>query len=293
MFPNVRLIVVAILAAITGIGCGLGLFATFRINHEPLARLAEGSPPLQLAFDNRALGSDARTPMEARLPVNGAAKVIPVPVIIATPSPAAEQAGADFDDRRGFQRSTSGRRRHRGGSEQHGKRCRFKPCPFKPCRCGPRRTIQRDARSRRAGPARGGRSGTRSTTGRAIGGRQCRCGRSAAGGETDKIGGEQSGKAGGPSVSPCGASAPRSQGGSRPSNCGNGGGAADLPIFTTDLRMDGRHRPGFAIHQAGADQAASHGEEGAGRSVQSLGCNSGPEYPITDVPGLTLAALAR
>lgn len=95
MFPNVRLIVVAILAAITGIGCGLGLFATFRINHEPLARLAEGSPPLQLAFDNRALGSDARTPMEARLPVNGAAKVIPVPVIIATPSPAAEQAGAD------------------------------------------------------------------------------------------------------------------------------------------------------------------------------------------------------
>lgn len=95
MFPNVRLIVVAILAAITGIGCGLGLFATFRINHEPLARLAEGSPPLQLAFDNRALGSDARTPMEARLPVNGAAKVTPVPVIIATPSPAAEQAGAN------------------------------------------------------------------------------------------------------------------------------------------------------------------------------------------------------
>src|SRR5271166_2300935 len=99
MFPNVRLIVVAILAAITGIGCGLGLFATFRVNHEPLARLAEGSLPLQLAFDNRALGSDARAPLEARLPVNGAAKVISVPVIIATPtpvpSPAAEQAGAD------------------------------------------------------------------------------------------------------------------------------------------------------------------------------------------------------
>ena len=45
MFPNVRLMVVAILAAITGISCGLGLFATFRVNHEPLARLAEGSPP--------------------------------------------------------------------------------------------------------------------------------------------------------------------------------------------------------------------------------------------------------
>ena len=104
MFPNVRLTVVAILAAIAGIGCGLGLFATFRVNHEPLARLAEGSPPLQLAFDNRALDSDARAPLEARLPVNGARKVISVPVIIATPSsapspatsPAAEQASADL-----------------------------------------------------------------------------------------------------------------------------------------------------------------------------------------------------
>jgi hypothetical protein len=93
MFPNVRLMVVAILAAIAGISCGLGLFATFRVNHEPLARLAEGSLPLQLAFDNRALGSDARAPLEARLPV-AAAKVISVPVIVATASPA-EQAGVD------------------------------------------------------------------------------------------------------------------------------------------------------------------------------------------------------
>jgi hypothetical protein len=95
MFPNVRLMVVAILAAITGIGCGLGLFATFRVNHEPLARLAEGSPPLQLAVDNRALGSDARASLEARLPANGAAKLISVPVIIATPSLALERSGAD------------------------------------------------------------------------------------------------------------------------------------------------------------------------------------------------------
>ena len=105
MFPNIRLMVVAILAAIAGIGSGLGLFATFRVNHEPLARLAEGSAPLQLAFDNPALGSDARAPLEARLPVNDAAKAISVPVIIAapssatpspaTPSPAAEQAEAN------------------------------------------------------------------------------------------------------------------------------------------------------------------------------------------------------
>jgi hypothetical protein len=108
MFLNIRLMVVAILAAIAGIGSGLGLFATFRVNHEPLARLAEGSPPLQLAFDSLALGSDARMPLEARLPVSGAVKPISVPVVIptpslpsavtldpATPSPAAERAGAD------------------------------------------------------------------------------------------------------------------------------------------------------------------------------------------------------
>jgi len=107
MFPNVRLMVVAILAAITGISCGLGLFATFRVNHEPLARLAEGSPPLQLALNNRALGSEAGAPLEARLPGKDAARLISVPVIIAapspapspapsrTPSPAPEQFGAD------------------------------------------------------------------------------------------------------------------------------------------------------------------------------------------------------
>ena len=95
MFPNVRLMVVAILAAITGISCGLGLFATFRVNHEPLARLAEGSPPLQLALNNRALGSEAGAPLEARLPGKDAARLISVPVIIAAPSPAPEQSGAD------------------------------------------------------------------------------------------------------------------------------------------------------------------------------------------------------
>ena len=92
MFPNVRLMVVAILAAITGISCGLGLFATFRVNHEPLARLAEGSPPLQLALNNRALGSEAGAPLEAGLPGKDAARLISVPVILAAPSPAPSPA---------------------------------------------------------------------------------------------------------------------------------------------------------------------------------------------------------
>jgi len=92
MFPNVRLMAVAILAAITGISCGLGLFATFRVNHEPLARLAEGSPPLQLALNNRALGSEAGAPLEAGLPGKDAARLISVPVILAAPSPAPSPA---------------------------------------------------------------------------------------------------------------------------------------------------------------------------------------------------------
>jgi hypothetical protein len=94
MFPNARLMAVAILAAIAGIGCGLGLFATFRVNHEPLSRLAEGSPPLQLGLDNLALGSDARAPLEVRLQFGTAAKMISVPVIVPPPE-TAEQTEAD------------------------------------------------------------------------------------------------------------------------------------------------------------------------------------------------------
>jgi hypothetical protein len=92
MFPNVRLMIVAILAAIAGIGCGLGLFATFRVNHEPLARLAEGSAPLQLAVDNLALGSQARMPLQARLSVSGGADLTSVPAIIPTPNVAPSAA---------------------------------------------------------------------------------------------------------------------------------------------------------------------------------------------------------
>ena len=76
MFLNVRLLVVAVLAAIAGITCGLGLFATFRVNHEPLARFSEGGPPLQLAFDNLAPGPDAALPMPARYPLNVGMRIL-------------------------------------------------------------------------------------------------------------------------------------------------------------------------------------------------------------------------
>ena len=38
MFPNVRLIIVAMLASMASICCCLGVFAAFRVNHEPFTR---------------------------------------------------------------------------------------------------------------------------------------------------------------------------------------------------------------------------------------------------------------
>lgn len=95
MLPNIRLLVVAVLAAIAGISCGLGLFATFRVNHEPLVRFSEGGPPLQLAFDHRTTAPEAAAPIAARLPLDSAGITISAPVLIAPP-PAVEesQAGA-------------------------------------------------------------------------------------------------------------------------------------------------------------------------------------------------------
>jgi hypothetical protein len=92
MLPDIRLLVVAVLAAIAGISCGLGLFATFRVNHEPLLRLSEGGPPLQLALDNRT-APEIGFPIAARLPVNAEVKPISAPVLIPTP-PSADNSQA-------------------------------------------------------------------------------------------------------------------------------------------------------------------------------------------------------
>jgi hypothetical protein len=52
MFPNVRLMIAAVAASVVALSCGFGLFAAFRVNHEPLARLQ--SAPLQLVVGNAA-----------------------------------------------------------------------------------------------------------------------------------------------------------------------------------------------------------------------------------------------
>ena len=48
MFPNVRLLVAAMISSVVALSCGFGIFAALRVNHEPLARLPSGSAPLQL-----------------------------------------------------------------------------------------------------------------------------------------------------------------------------------------------------------------------------------------------------
>lgn len=54
MFPNVRLMIAAVAASVLALCCGFAMFAAFRVNHEPLSRLATGNAPLQLAADSTA-----------------------------------------------------------------------------------------------------------------------------------------------------------------------------------------------------------------------------------------------
>lgn len=48
MFPNVRLMIVAVMASIMGMSCALGLFAEFRVSHESFLRASNVSAPLQI-----------------------------------------------------------------------------------------------------------------------------------------------------------------------------------------------------------------------------------------------------
>src|ERR1700722_14126375 len=56
MFPDVRHLIAAVVASVVALSCGFALFATFRVNHEPLSRLATGAAPLQRAAGNPTPG---------------------------------------------------------------------------------------------------------------------------------------------------------------------------------------------------------------------------------------------
>lgn len=73
MFPNARLVIVAIFSSIVAVSCGLGVFAAFRINHQPFTRLQSADPPLQLVSGSGApaLVKDmAAAPFGVRFPLN-------------------------------------------------------------------------------------------------------------------------------------------------------------------------------------------------------------------------------
>jgi hypothetical protein len=57
MFPNVRLMIAAMVASVVALSCGFGVFAAFRVNHEPLVRLPRATAPLQLLAGNTITAS--------------------------------------------------------------------------------------------------------------------------------------------------------------------------------------------------------------------------------------------
>ena len=89
MFPNVRLLVGALFASVIALSCGFGLFAAFRVNHEPLSRLPVGTAPVQFVA-NEGVGQRAGwgTPFDGQSRLNG-----PQRGEIEADAPAATSAG--------------------------------------------------------------------------------------------------------------------------------------------------------------------------------------------------------
>jgi hypothetical protein len=54
MFPNIRLLIAAAMASVVALGCGFGVFAAFRVSHEPLMLMPipVASAPLPPLIDN-------------------------------------------------------------------------------------------------------------------------------------------------------------------------------------------------------------------------------------------------
>jgi hypothetical protein len=59
MFPNVRLQIVALFVSVVVLSFGFGVFAAFRVNHEPLAQIPASAAPLPLEAGNVAPSSTA------------------------------------------------------------------------------------------------------------------------------------------------------------------------------------------------------------------------------------------
>jgi hypothetical protein len=98
MFPNVRLIIVAMSASLLAIVCAMtlfmGMFAAFNVTHEPFSGQPAGRPPLQIAFadESSAPVADGKpAPFGVRFQLN-APQIPNGPVIVAVPAAALDRA---------------------------------------------------------------------------------------------------------------------------------------------------------------------------------------------------------
>jgi hypothetical protein len=103
MFPNVRLLIAAMVASVVALSCGFGVFAAFRVHHEPLARLPSATAPMQLLANNAASLSmmvAAVVPFDRRggVPEPGTAETPESTGAIATPmEPSASTPGEPIE----------------------------------------------------------------------------------------------------------------------------------------------------------------------------------------------------
>ncbi len=104
MFPNVRMMIVAMLASVVAVICAMGMFAAFGVNHEPFAQLPSDRPPLQLVFDHTVPAADGRAlPFGVRFQIDAASagggeaeKPVNIPVVSpASAAAPAQQTVAD------------------------------------------------------------------------------------------------------------------------------------------------------------------------------------------------------
>jgi hypothetical protein len=72
MFPNVRLMIAAMLASIVVLVCGFGMFAAFQVSHEPLGRLPSASAPQQLSADATTMAYATPEPFDRRFQIGEA-----------------------------------------------------------------------------------------------------------------------------------------------------------------------------------------------------------------------------
>lgn len=90
MFPNIRLLIGAVFASVVALSCGFGIFAAFRVNHEPLSRLPADTAALQLVTSEAAGPHPAwGAPFGSRFGASETVSEARIGGVTDTPTPAA------------------------------------------------------------------------------------------------------------------------------------------------------------------------------------------------------------